>query len=259
MPWTFAHPAAVIPLRRFCPGRLNFAALMIGSLTPDFGYYAYLFGVATYAHTFPGSIFVCIPAGLTGLACFYLLRKPLCHLLPEPHRSSLMPLTASPVPLHIGHLFTATASVAVGVWFHLAWDSLTHRTGWIVNKYPMLKESALSIRDVHLPAYHVLQHLSTLIGVAALAITYYFWLRRQGVASIFSFTREDGWRYACLIGLLFVSLVVALPFAANAAATFNGYLAIRVFIFRSAVYSVASFALLLPIAAVLSYAMRRDV
>jgi hypothetical protein len=29
MPWTFAHPAAVLPLRRFCPLRLRFAALMV--------------------------------------------------------------------------------------------------------------------------------------------------------------------------------------------------------------------------------------
>jgi hypothetical protein len=259
MPWTFAHPAAVIPLRRFCPGRLNFAALVIGALTPDLGYHVHLFGVAAYAHTFPGSIFVCIPAGLTGLACFYLLRKPLCHLLPEPHRSSLMPLTASPAPLHIGHVFVATASVALGAWSHLAWDSFTHRGGWIVNQYPVLKEPALTIGGVHLPMYDVLQHLSTLIGVAALAVTYYFWLRRRGMASIFSFTREDGWRYACLIGLLLVSLVVALALAADAAAAFNGYLAIRVFIFWSAVYGVASFALLLLMAAVLSYAMRREV
>jgi hypothetical protein len=37
MPWTFAHAAAVLPLRRCCPRRLHFPALVIGSLTPDFG------------------------------------------------------------------------------------------------------------------------------------------------------------------------------------------------------------------------------
>ena len=259
MPWTFAHPAAVIPLRRFCPGRLHFAALVIGALTPDLGYYVHLFSLAIYAHTFPGSIVVCIPAGLAGVGCFYLFRKPLCHLLPEPHRSSLMPLTTSPAPLHIGRLFAATASVAVGAWSHIAWDSFTHRTGWIVTQYPLLQEPAFTIAGVHLPTYHVLQHLSTLIGVAALAATYYFWLRRRGIASIFSLTREDAWRYACIIGLLLVSLAIALPLAAKTAAVFNGYLAIRVFIFRAAVYGVASFALLLLTAAVFSYAMRREV
>jgi len=57
----------------------------------------------------------------------------------------------------------------------------------------------------------------------------------------------------------YVSLAIALPLAAKTAAVFNGYLAIRVFIFRAAVYGVASFALLLLTAAVFSYAMRREV
>ncbi|MBA3727450.1 MAG: DUF4184 family protein, partial [Armatimonadetes bacterium] len=38
MPWTFSHPAAVLPLRRLCPQSLDFAALVIGSTTPDIGY-----------------------------------------------------------------------------------------------------------------------------------------------------------------------------------------------------------------------------
>jgi hypothetical protein len=120
-----------------------------------------------------------------------------------------------------------------------------------------LKESTLAIGDAHLPIYHVLQHLSTLIGITVLATTYYFWLRRQGITSIFLFAREDGWRYACLIGVGLVSLAVALPLAANAAAGFDGYLSTRVFIFRGAIYGAASFALLLPMVAILAYAMRK--
>jgi len=36
MPWTIAHAAAVLPLRRMAGGRLSFAALCIGSVAPDF-------------------------------------------------------------------------------------------------------------------------------------------------------------------------------------------------------------------------------
>ena len=42
MPWTFAHPAAILPLRRFCPAPLDFSALVIGSMVPDLGYYSLL-------------------------------------------------------------------------------------------------------------------------------------------------------------------------------------------------------------------------
>ena len=50
MPWTFAHPAAVLPLRRFSgPGLLSFAALVIGSTSPDFLYYIGQFDLAAFA------------------------------------------------------------------------------------------------------------------------------------------------------------------------------------------------------------------
>jgi len=41
MPFPVAHPAAVLPLRRYCPRYLSFPALVVGSLSPDLGY---LFG-----------------------------------------------------------------------------------------------------------------------------------------------------------------------------------------------------------------------
>src|SRR5690349_16326923 len=132
MPWTFSHPAAILPLRRFCPRWMNLAALVIGALTPDLGYYLGLRDVGIYAHSFAGSLFVCIPAGLAMLACFYLFRKPLCHLLPEPHRSALSPLTQSPLPLTAGAFIATIPSIAAGTWSHIVWDAFTHQSGWVV-------------------------------------------------------------------------------------------------------------------------------
>jgi hypothetical protein len=62
MPCTFSHPIAVVLLRRFCADRLNFAALVIGSMSPDFGYYFRQFPVARFAHTIVGTFTVCLPA-----------------------------------------------------------------------------------------------------------------------------------------------------------------------------------------------------
>ena len=86
MPWTFAHPAAVLPLRRFCPSPLNLAGLIVGSLTPDFGYYIGSSELALFAHSLVGSVYACLPAGLVLLIVFYIVRTPLCFMLPEPHR-----------------------------------------------------------------------------------------------------------------------------------------------------------------------------
>jgi hypothetical protein len=94
MPWTFSHPLVVVPLRRLCPERLNFTALIIGSMSPDFGYYIGKFPVANFAHTGLGTLVVCLPMGLLALGLFYLIRRPLCFVLPQPHRAALMPLAS---------------------------------------------------------------------------------------------------------------------------------------------------------------------
>ena len=47
MPATFAHPSAILPLRRLCPTYLDFSALVIGSLAPDVGYFLQRFDLAT--------------------------------------------------------------------------------------------------------------------------------------------------------------------------------------------------------------------
>src|SRR5580704_6496880 len=88
MPWTFAHPAAVLPLR---PLRaLPFGALIAGSCVPDLGYYVERRELAALAHTAPGLVLVCLPAGLAVFALARFLHRPVASLLPEPHRGALL-------------------------------------------------------------------------------------------------------------------------------------------------------------------------
>ena len=53
-------------------------------MIPDLGYYLFYSNLARPAHSFLGSILVCIPAGLALWIMFHLLRKPLCFVLPNP-------------------------------------------------------------------------------------------------------------------------------------------------------------------------------
>jgi hypothetical protein len=259
MPWTFAHPAAVIPLRRFCPSRLNFAALAIGALTPDFGYYVGLFALAKLAHTVAGSVLVCLPVGLALLALFYLARKPIWYLLPQPHRAMLEPLVAAPAPSRLRDLVIASGSIVLGALSHIVWDSFTHRTGWIVVRHPLLQEPVLTIGSTELAVYHVLQHLSTLLGVVALVAAYYLWLRRRGASSLLSFAREDLWRYAFLTALSLASLALAMLLASRDAGTLGSGFSLRVFVFSVAVYGAALFIPMLLVGAVICYVTRREI
>ena len=83
MPFPTAHPAAVLPLRRYCPRLFNFPALIIGSLVPDLGYPLARFyrQFGDTSHTFYGSFVFCLPAGLlatllSGLAADYFWIAP---------------------------------------------------------------------------------------------------------------------------------------------------------------------------------------
>src|SRR5262245_15889803 len=157
MPWTFAHPAAALPFRRLCPKYLSFPGLAVGCITPDIGYYTGEIPPGAYAHTFAGSFFACLPAGLALLALLLAIRKPVCHLLPHPHREAISRLTEPhPIgPLRIGIL---ALSVVIGAWTHIVWDAFTHAGRWGAKHIAFIREPLFQIGALPVPGYMLLQH-----------------------------------------------------------------------------------------------------
>ena len=132
MPWTLSHPAAVLPLRRFSPQTLEFAALVFGSMAPDLGYHIHQVGFATFAHTLPGTLLAAVPTGLMFLLIFYLVRRPVCYAFPRPHRAALLPLCA-PFPRGLKRWLTILLSLLIGVWpATTTFPSRRHRRGHVV-------------------------------------------------------------------------------------------------------------------------------
>ena len=238
MPWTFAHPAAVLPMRRFCPRHLDFTALVIGSLMPDIGFHFGLFALATYAHTVAGSLLVCVPTGLALLMGFSTVRRPLWYLLPQPHRGALEPLAAQPWTLTFGSGLRSSVSILLGAWSHIAWDSFTHRTGWSVEHFAALRVAVPLPSIGEVPLYGLLQYLSTVVGLVVLVAVYCSWLGPRRRASLFVFAREDRWRYAILLSLAGASALVALLLAMH---PFGERLSAQIFLFRLAVYGAVLF------------------
>ena len=246
MPWTFAHPAAVLPLRRFWPS-LNLAALMLGSLTPDLGYHMDAWAFATYAHTIVGTFLVSLPTGIVFLAVFYLTRRYIWYVLPQPHRTLLAPAVSSAVPLKPVSALFAAASLVLGSWTHIVWDGFTHEDGWAVSRIPALRETVGIIGERHVQAFSLLQHLSTVIGVGVLVVVYFLWVReRAGV--VLRFERQDRWRYALLLAVSLGAAVIAAGFAARAA---RGSL--DAFAFYGAVYGVILFIPMLILVSAVCY------
>lgn len=240
MPFPLAHPAAVLPLRGLCPKRLNFAALMIGSLTPDAGYCLQRFKLDTFSHTFVGSLGFCLPVGIALLAVFYFLRSPLVSALPSPHREALLPLCRR-APFRP---WIVVLSLLIGAWTHIALDSLTRESDWLVHQLPVMQDDFTTIAGKGIKTYRVLWYGLTAAGLFLLGWTYLQFLRRaNGSARIFS-TREKG-RYLFWAGVLVLPYVVIVPFAVEFQRNAASIHAVRYFILDSMpVYLVSTTVLL---------------
>jgi hypothetical protein len=259
MPWTFAHPAAVLPLRRFCPARLNFSALVIGSMTPDFASHVHQWGIVELSHTYTGSALLCAPVGMVLWAALKVLEKPLCFVLPQPHRAALWPCRQAILPSRrLAALLKAVVSLLLGAWTHVAWDSFTHDGRGTVDWLPILRAPVLFWGTTPVPLYSVLQELSTVVGTVIVATAYVYWLRgRRDAVSTSSADNSDRWRYRLLLATAAIALAMAMPVAACVAWRAHGPLAVRIFMAVTAAYSALAFFPLLSLCAVVAYVRRR--
>jgi hypothetical protein len=173
MPFTFSHPAAVLPLRRFV--FLQTVPLIIGSMTPDVPYffpvrYGRLIGDT---HTFHGSFAVCVPLGMALLVLALLLREPLTVLL-GPRLRWLCLRSFQRFTQQRWNWVLAVPSVLIGAWTHIVWDSFTHGGGWTVQRMAALS-APITVFGWDMVVYHLLQYLSSVFGLLVLA----FWLRHM--------------------------------------------------------------------------------
>jgi hypothetical protein len=171
MPFPLAHPAAVMPLRRYCPRWLNFPALIIGSLTPDAGYLFGEKGAGGFSHGFLGSFGFCLPAGILMVALVYSLRKPVVRILPPAYQRALIPLCQRPV----GSLWAIVISLLIGAWTHLLWDSFTHTTGWFAQHLPLLQSQVALVAGRQARVCHLLWYGCSFAGVVWLFVLFERW------------------------------------------------------------------------------------
>jgi hypothetical protein len=201
MPFPLAHPAATLPLRRWCPKYLDFPSLIVGSLTPDLA--ASIDDWEYFSHTAFGSLVFCLPVGLLTLWIFHKVRTPIVTSLPNPHRNALLPLCAAPVSSPLAVII----SLLVGSWLHITWDLFTHDHSWLVQKVPLL---SLSLGGV--PLNHLLWLLSSFIGITILLVRYISLLQKADTGSSV-FSRAERWAYARWCGVPLLPLAGAVPLA----------------------------------------------
>lgn len=182
MPFTLAHPAAAVPLRRALGRKAVFSALVIGSMVPDFWYFAPFALTRADTHSVAGLFWFCVPAGvLVYLAYHAIVKVPLFELLPEGLARRLAAGPAGAPGFPRAPAFIVVANLFLGALTHLAWDALTHE-GVVVDRVPLLRAPLFSIGAYEAYGYSVLQHASTVAALALLAWWIWRWWRLAPLA-----------------------------------------------------------------------------
>jgi len=168
MPLTIAHPAAVLPFRQ---GRFPMSALVIGSIAPDFEYVLHLSPRSDFSHTALGLFAFCLPAGLIALWIFHRIWvPPIVAMLGREHSHRARPFPFWP----IGRLAILCGEILIGALTHLIWDSFTQDYGWLVQRMDGLSRTVMLVGSVEVPLYLVLQHASSLLGIAVLLFAVFY-------------------------------------------------------------------------------------
>jgi hypothetical protein len=204
MPFTFSHPALILPAR-YMPNRFySFTGLIIGSMSPDFEYFLRMTVGSLYSHTFWGIFYFDLPVGIALCFIFHdIVRDPLIDHLPEGLRERFWDLKA----FNWNKNFKASwkiilISLIIGTASHIFWDDFTHPLGYFVKRSTFLRHK-FPIRGFQLPVYNIFQALSSLLG--GLIVCVFIW-RLSKVKATFASKKDFYWYSVIAIMILVMTL-----------------------------------------------------
>lgn len=174
MPFTFSHPAIVLPLAKYSGRHISLTGLIIGSMTPDFEYFFRMKIQSNFSHTISGLFYFDLPAGILLSFVFHnLIRNSLYDNLPKTFRSRLEAFKLFKWNDYFkNHYFVVIISILIGAASHLLWDSFTHAQGYSVRNFSSLQDS-FEIVGHEIVIYKLLQHLSSLLGGLFIVLAFF--------------------------------------------------------------------------------------
>ena len=174
MPFTFSHPAIILPLTYLPRKWFSLTGLVIGSLTPDFEYFLRMRIKSNYSHTIYGLFWFDLPLGLLLAFIFHnIVRESLFNNLPPFLKSRFSTFKQFDWNRHFKqNWIVVTISIIIGAASHIFWDSFTHDHGYFVQTIPALQNS-VDFLGRQIPILKILQHSSTLIGGLVIAFAIY--------------------------------------------------------------------------------------
>jgi len=204
MPFTFSHPAIVLPLLKLSPKYISASAVIIGSMAPDFEYFIRMRLQQVHGHNLAGAFYFDLPVALISTFLFqFLVRDTLIEHLPIFLRKKYE-LYYKQDWLKFAQIkwYVIIYSALIGIFSHLFWDAFTHAPGYFVQYIPFLKQT-IRVFYVDVPTYDLMQLISTFIGGVVILI-YVLWPTNH-------FLKGQDWKksfkYITVIFIVMVSVV----------------------------------------------------
>ncbi len=163
MPFTFCHPAIILPLTK--SKKLSTSALIIGSTAPDFEFFIRFELIKTFSHSFWSMFYFSFPLVFFLYLVFHtIVKNPLITHLPHflfkrfhSYQSNFL------FKKSIKIWGTIILSMFIGIFSHLLWDSFTHRAGFFENKLTFLS-TPLQLFGNDIIPFVFLQFWSSIVG-----------------------------------------------------------------------------------------------
>jgi hypothetical protein len=174
MPFTFSHPAIVLPLAYLPRQWFSLTGLVIGSMTPDFEYFIRMRIKSIYSHTWDGLFWFDLPLGLLLAFLFHnVVRDSLFNNLPSFFRSRFTTFQLFNWNEYFRrNWLIVMASILIGAASHILWDGFTHESGFFVKMMPSLSNN-INVFEKQISVFKLCQHSSSLFGGILLAFAIY--------------------------------------------------------------------------------------
>lgn len=165
MPFTFSHPAIILPLGNQKLRLFSLSGLIAGSIVPDVEFLFRLRETDCFAHDWPWVFIFNIPVAILLTFVFHLLiRNSFIIHLPKSIRQRFTDL----LYFNWKKYFTKNIakiifSILIGIASHLLLDALTHKEGRIVLMHPFFRQQ-WTYNQYYITVYYFLQLLLSLLG-----------------------------------------------------------------------------------------------
>ena len=171
MPFTFSHPAIVLPFKYFWIKRFSTTGLVIGSIVPDFEYFVRFRNWTSVSHKWTGVLWFDLPVAMTLCFVFHeIVKRPLFENLPDLISSRVMRFSTFNWKRYFSRRWvTVIFSILLGIVSHLLWDRFTHMTYAFIESKPLPPTGHTDFNPS--PSYRIIQIFYSMFGLAVLTYT----------------------------------------------------------------------------------------